>query len=124
MLRYGDRLVLSDLDIRRWTRITGFEPTAISTFADLESYVRECKRYYIGPSKDSAFIHWLIDLEFERCGGRAAEDQPLRTTLSGGEHQRAAEERELLWNIALDGDRSRRLELMKLLETPGLPRPD
>lgn len=123
MLRYGDRLVLSELDIRRWTRITGFEPTAISTFADLEGYVHECKRYYNGPSKDSVFIHWLIDVEFERCGGRAAEDQPLRTTPSWVEHQRAAEERELLWNIALDGDRARRLELMKLLEAPGVPRP-
>jgi tricorn protease-like protein len=27
MIRYGKRLVLSELDIRRWTRITGFEPT-------------------------------------------------------------------------------------------------
>ena len=76
MLRYGDWLVLSEVDIRRWTRITGFEPTTISTFADLETYVHECKRYYDSPSKDSAFIHWLIDVEFERCGGRPAAVRP------------------------------------------------
>lgn len=124
MIRYGNRLTLSAVDVRRWTRITGFEPTAISTFTDLETYVHECKRYYDSPSKDSAFIHWLIDVEFERCGGHAAEDLPSRTTPSGVEHQRAAKERELLWNIALDGDRARRLELMKLPEAPGVPRPE
>ena len=31
MIRYGNRLMLSEVDVRRWTRITGFEPTAIAT---------------------------------------------------------------------------------------------
>lgn len=124
MLRYGNRLVLSEVDIRRWARITGFEPTAIATFADLESYVCECKRYYDSPSKDSAFIHWLIDVEFERCGGRPAESLPLRSAPDVDQHQRDAAERELLWNIALDGDRARRNELTKWLDTPSMPRPD
>ena len=124
MLRYGNRLVLSDVDIRRWTRITGFEPTTISTFADLETYVHECKRYYDSPSKDSAFIHWLIDVEFERCGGRPAAVRPLRMAPAADERQRDAAERELLWNIALDGDRARRRELMKLLGAPGVPCPE
>jgi len=48
----------------------------------------------------------------------------LRAARSGVEHQRAADERELLWNIALKGDRSRRLELMRLLEAQGVPRPE
>ena len=55
MIRYGNRLTLSEVDVRRWTRITGFEPTAIATVADLEEYVRECKRYYAEPSDDSAW---------------------------------------------------------------------
>lgn len=121
MLRYGNRLVLSDVDIRRWTRITGFEPMAISTMADLEAYVRDCKRYYDSPSKDSAFIHWLIDVEFERCGGRTPADLPLRLAPAADQRQRDAAERELLWNIALGGDRARRAELSAMLDPPQGP---
>lgn len=121
MLRYGNRLVLSDVDIRRWTRITGFEPMAISTTADLEAYMRACKRYYDSPSKDSAFIHWLIDVEFERCGGRTPADRPLRLAPAANQRQRDAAERELLWNIALGGDRARRAELSAMLDPPQGP---
>ena len=73
MIRYGNRLTLSEVDVRRWTRITGFEPTAIATVAALEVYVRECKRYYAEPSDDSAFLNWLMDVELERQREAGAE---------------------------------------------------
>ena len=116
MIRYGDRLTLSDVDVRRWTRITGFEPTAIATVADLEEYVRECKRYYAEPSDDSAFLNWLMDVELERYGGRPAGNRPVLLATVSPDHARTDAERELLWNIALNGDRERRAELARQLE--------
>ena len=116
MIRYGNRLTLSDVDVRRWTRITGFEPTAIATLADLEDYVRECKRYYAEPSDDSAFLTWLMDVELERYGGRPAGNRPVQMAAVSQDHARTDAERELLWNIALNGDRERRAELARQLE--------
>ncbi len=116
MIRYGNRLLLSEVDVRRWTRITGFEPTAIATVADLEEYVRECKRYYAEPSDDSAFLNWLMDVELERYGGKLAGNQPVRLTVVRPDADRADAERELLWNIALDGDPGRRCDLIQMLD--------
>ena len=116
MIRYGNRLTLSEVDVRRWTRITGFEPTAIATVADLEEYVRECKRYYAEPSDDSAFLNWLMDVELERYGGRPAGNRPVQLAAVNPDHARTDTERELLWNIALDGDPVRRVELARQLE--------
>ena len=116
MIRYGNRLTLSEVDVRRWTRITGFEPTAIATVADLEDYVREYKRYYAEPSDDSAFLNWLMDVELERYGGRPAGNRPVQLAAVSQDHARTDAERELLWNIALNGDRERRAELARQLE--------
>lgn len=116
MIRYGNRLTLSEVDVRRWTRITGFEPTAIATVADLEEYVRECKRYYAEPSDDSAFLSWLMDVELERYGGRPAGNRPVRLAVVRPDPDRADAERELLWNIALDGNPARRRELIRMLD--------
>lgn len=116
MIRYGNRLVLSDVDVRRWTRITGFEPTAITTMVDLEDYVRDCKRYYDEPSEESAFLNWLMDVEFERYGGTPASASPRQTAVGGYAAAREGAERELLWNIALGGDAARRTELERLLD--------
>jgi len=121
MIRYGNRLVLSDVDVRRWTRITGFEPTAITTMVDLEDYVRDCKRYYAEPSEESAFLNWLMDVEFERYGGTPAPASPRQTAVSGHAAAREGAERELLWNIALGGDAARRMELERLLDAPQRP---
>lgn len=117
MIRYGERLVLSDVDIRRWTRITGFEPTAITTMGDLEDYVRDCKRYYDEPSEESAFLNWLMDVEFERYGGTPATASPRPTAVGSQVAAREEAERELLWNIALGCDAARRKELERLLES-------
>lgn len=116
MIRYGNRLVLSEVDVRRWTRITGFEPTAITTMRDLEDYVRDCKRYYDEPSEESAFLNWLMDLEFERYGGTPAAAWQRPTAVGGHAAAREAAERELLWNIALGGDAARRMQLERLLD--------
>ena len=116
MIRYGNRLTLSEVDVRRWTRITGFEPTAIATVADLEEYVRECKRYYAEPSDDSAFLNWLMDVELERYGGRPAGNRPVQLEAVSPDHARTDTERELLWNIALDGDLRRRCDLSQMLD--------
>ena len=116
MIRYGNRLTLSEVDVRRWTRITGFEPTAIATVADLEEYVRECKRYYAEPSDDSAFLNWLMDVELERYGGQPAGSRPVQLAAVSPDHARTDTERELLWNIALDGDLRRRCDLSQMLD--------
>lgn len=116
MIRYGNRLTLSEVDVRRWTRITGFEPTAIATLADLEDYVRACKRFYAEPSDDSAFLNWLMDVEMERYGGRPTGNRPVQLATVGPDHARTDSERELLWNIALGGDQVRRAELVRHLE--------
>jgi hypothetical protein len=117
MIRYGKRLVLSDVDVRRWTRITGFEPTAITTMADLEDYVRDCKRYYDEPSEESAFLNWLMDVEFERYGVTPAAASPRQIPVGGNAAAWEEAERELLWNIALGGDAARRMELERLLDS-------
>ncbi|MGE0671494.1 MAG: hypothetical protein AB7O64_00410 [Methylibium sp.] len=116
MIRYGNRLVLSDVDVRRWTRITGFEPTAITTMGDLEDYVRDCKRYYDEPSEESAFLNWLMDMEFERYGGTPAAARPRPTVIGSHASAREEAERELLWNLALGGDAARRMELERMLD--------
>lgn len=117
MIRYGNRLVLSDVDVRRWTRITGFEPTAITTMGDLEDYVRDCKRYYAEPSDDSAFLNWLMDVELERYGGQPAGNRPVQLAAVGPDPARTDAERELLWSIALGGDQARRAELARQLDS-------
>jgi len=115
MIRYGQRLVLSELDMRRWTRITGFEPMGVETWDDLEAYVRDCKRYYAEASEDAAFLCWLMDVELERYGARPAPEQfrRLRVVSASG---REDLERELLWEIALGKDPVRRDQLGRALD--------
>jgi hypothetical protein len=64
MTRGEGKLRLSARDVRRWKRITGFEPVGIGCFEDLAAYVKMCKAHYWGTSKETRFIHWLIDEEF------------------------------------------------------------
>jgi hypothetical protein len=132
MFRGDGKLRLSDL--RRWARITGLEPVGIRCVADLAAYVKVCKAHYWGTSKETRFIHWLIDEEFHRCvdgdGGGArdagsnsrpelikrgsrANGTGSLTLVDGG---RAALERELLWLVALgNADTPRAIELHRML---------
>lgn len=134
MVRGNSKLRLSARDRRRWTRITGFEPVGINCVEDLAAYVQVCKAHYWGTSKETRFIHWLIDEEFRRCvggdGGGArdagsnsrpelikpgsrANGTGSLTLVDGG---RAALECELLWLVALGhADRPRAIELQTML---------
>ena len=47
----------------RWMKITGFEPTAVRSEADLKQFAKRCKRYFWGTSEDTRFLHFLIDEE-------------------------------------------------------------
>lgn len=58
---------LTQREIERFTRITAIEPAGIRTLADLDAYVGRCKAYYWGSSKETQFLHWLIDREVAHC---------------------------------------------------------
>jgi hypothetical protein len=106
MLRYRGRLRLSARDMRRWVRITGFEPIGVRCVDDLANYVRVCKAHFWGSSDDTKFIHWLIDEEFLRCIGAEAESTsppPGDTTKIGRPRHRRGSGR----LVALDGGRAK-----------------
>jgi hypothetical protein len=62
MLR-GTRFVrLTRRETARWIKITGIEPD-VKTAEDLWRYVRRCKEQFWGVSRDTRFLHFLIDEE-------------------------------------------------------------
>jgi hypothetical protein len=67
MIRLGSRIRLTRWEVERFRRITDIEPVGIRTRSDLHAYVERCKAHYWGVSKDTRFLHWLIDREVERC---------------------------------------------------------
>lgn len=67
MLCLSSQIRLTRLEVERLYRITGIAPVNVRTRADLEAYVQRCKAHYWGVSKDTQFLHWLIDREIERC---------------------------------------------------------
>lgn len=69
MLRLGNHIRLTSDEVARFTTITGFVPVDVRTLDDLDSYIVECKRYYWGVSRDTRYLHWLIDRERARCLG-------------------------------------------------------
>jgi hypothetical protein len=69
MLRLGNQVRLTPKEIERLTKITGFEPVNVRTLRDLDAFVAACKRHYWGVSRDTRFLHWLIDKERSRCIG-------------------------------------------------------
>jgi hypothetical protein len=71
MIRLGTHIRLTRSEIERFTKITGFTPGDIHTLDELDAYIGRCKRHYWGVSRDTAFLHWLMDRERARCiGGR------------------------------------------------------
>jgi hypothetical protein len=40
----------------------------VKTVDDLDAYIVRCKRHYWGVSKDTQFLHWLIDKELAVLG--------------------------------------------------------
>ncbi len=71
MLRFGTqvRLTRPEADRLRW--LTDIEPGDIRTPADLDAYVARCKAHYWGRSRDTLFLHWLIDQERARLDAAA-----------------------------------------------------
>jgi hypothetical protein len=71
MIRLGNQIRLTPREIARLEMITGFSPVGVKTMADFDAYVKQCKEYYWGVSRDTRFLHYLIDREKSAClGGR------------------------------------------------------
>ena len=66
MIRLGSQIRLTRSEVERFAKITDIEPVGIRTVEDLESYVARCKAHYWGRSRDTQFLHWLIDQERAR----------------------------------------------------------
>ena len=69
MIRLGTHIRLTRKEIERFTKLTGFEPANVNTLDDLNAYIAQCKQHYWGVSKDTQFLHWLIEKERMRCLG-------------------------------------------------------
>ncbi len=66
MIRLGTHIRLTLPEAERLFRLTDIEPVNIHTAADLDAYVARCKAHYWGRSRDTQFLHWLIDQERAR----------------------------------------------------------
>ena len=66
MLRLGSQLRLTGPEVERFTRITGFAPVGVKSRDDLDDYIRQCKAYYDGASKEARFLRWLLEEERSR----------------------------------------------------------
>lgn len=67
MIRFKQQIRLTRREIERFKKITDLEPVNIRTLADLATYIEQCKAHYWGISRETQFLHWLIDREYERC---------------------------------------------------------
>ena len=67
MIRLGSQIRLSRREVERFRKITDIAPVDIRTLDDLDAYIARCKAHYWGVSKDTQFLHWLIDREYAQC---------------------------------------------------------
>jgi hypothetical protein len=67
MIRLDAHVRLTRREIERFTKITAIEPIGIRTLDDLDDYVDRCKAHYWGVSRETQFLHWLIDREYDQC---------------------------------------------------------
>jgi hypothetical protein len=67
MLCLGQHIRLTRREVERFTKVTGIAPVNVRSPADLEAYVERCKAHYWGVSRETQFLHWLIDREYQRC---------------------------------------------------------
>ena len=63
MLKGPQTIRLTNREVVRWTKITGFEPVGVRTEQDLERYVARCRKHFWGTSADTRFLHHLMDEE-------------------------------------------------------------
>ena len=71
MIRLGNHIRLTRPEAERLFRLTDIEPVNIHTAADLDAYVARCKARYWGRSRETQFLHWLIDQERARLEAAA-----------------------------------------------------
>lgn len=69
MLRLGQHVRLTSKEIEYFTHLTGFAPVNIKRLDDLHAYIKRCKRYYWGTSRDTVALHQLIDDALSHCTG-------------------------------------------------------
>lgn len=67
MIRLGSQIRLTHRQVEHFRKITDIDPVGIRTLDDLETYIARCKAYYWGVSKETQFLHWLIDREYVLC---------------------------------------------------------
>ncbi|MES2089704.1 MAG: hypothetical protein V4532_06980 [Pseudomonadota bacterium] len=67
MIRFGQHIRLTRREIERFKKITDLEPVGIRSLSDLAAYIALCKAHYWGVSRETQFLHWLIDREYQRC---------------------------------------------------------
>ena len=67
MIRLGQQARLTRREVERFTKITAIAPVGIRTFSELDAYIARCKAHYWGESRDTQFLHWLIDREYRQC---------------------------------------------------------
>ncbi|WP_326533673.1 hypothetical protein [Pseudorhodoferax sp.] len=71
MLRLGSQIRLTRTEVAHFRWLTDVEPVGIRSQDDLWVYAAACKAKYWGTSRDTQFLHWLIDQEVARCLGGA-----------------------------------------------------
>jgi hypothetical protein len=67
MIRFGQHIRLTRREIERFKKITDLEPVGVRSLSDLAAYIAQCKAHYWGVSRETKFLHWLIDREYQRC---------------------------------------------------------
>lgn len=67
MIRCGMQIRLTYREVERFRKITGIEPVGIRSLNDLDIYIARCKTHYWGVSRETQFLHWLIDREYAQC---------------------------------------------------------
>ena len=67
MIRLGQQVRLTSREVERFTKITGIAPVGVRTPAAFDAYIALCKAHYWGVSRETQFLHWLIDREYQRC---------------------------------------------------------
>lgn len=72
MLRLNQTVRLTPRDFARWYELTGFAPEGICTVAQLDTYIARCKAYYWGTSRETRYLHALIDFELGLQMGHGA----------------------------------------------------
>ena len=67
MIRLGSQIRLTRREVERFRKITDIEPVDIRSLDDLAAYIARCKAHYWGKSRETQFLHWLIDHEHDQC---------------------------------------------------------